>query len=429
MGHPTKAAIHMSERHQTPRHGVRRILGGVLVAAAMMFGTVATSTTAHASPVFDFYDKTWRHGSSPFVNTVCSYFNNFPSYCIAYMSRVDMNLPGGASPKVGQTFYVHLETGVTGPGFSDQFQMRLLMPAGLKPAVTATNPVRCVLSNINPSTTISNAPCGLTQFGIEWQLPAVQLDANTQVDYFVPVVASKSFAGTSAMDCTKSATIDLGVCLQASSRNLTSSYLPNPMVSAVPLTVSGYSKPSAPQSVVGSPRNAAAAISWKAPLSNGGKAITKYTVTASPGGRTCTTTGALGCTITGLVNARIYSFTVKATNAVGTSASSAASVGVKVGTPTAPKSVKVTFPGAGKAHITWLAPTFTGNAPITRYEMKARAYNGAVWTSWSAWTTIGKTLVDNESGLPKGVLFDIQLRAVNKSGGGVVNRFQFVQTK
>jgi len=65
-------------------------------------------------------------------------------------------------------------------------------------------------------------------------------------------------------------------------------------------------------------------VSWTAP-SNGGAAITKYTVTASPGGRTATTTGATKATVTGLTNGTAYTFTVSATNVAGTSAASPAS--------------------------------------------------------------------------------------------------------
>ncbi len=66
-------------------------------------------------------------------------------------------------------------------------------------------------------------------------------------------------------------------------------------------------------------------VSWLAPVSNGGAAITAYTVTASPGGRTCgLSSGALSCTITGLTNGTNYTFTVTATNAAGTSSPSPA---------------------------------------------------------------------------------------------------------
>jgi hypothetical protein len=62
-------------------------------------------------------------------------------------------------------------------------------------------------------------------------------------------------------------------------------------------------------------------VSWSAPANNGGATITGYTVTASPSG-TCTTTGALTCTISGLTSGT-YTITVVATNSAGNSVASA----------------------------------------------------------------------------------------------------------
>jgi uncharacterized repeat protein (TIGR02543 family) len=97
-----------------------------------------------------------------------------------------------------------------------------------------------------------------------------------------------------------------------------------------PAGVGTVNAPSAPRSVTGSPGNQQVSVSWQAPSSNGGGAISSYTVTASPGGATCTT-AALSCAVTGLTNGTSYTFAVYATNNGGNSSpasTSAVSPGV-----------------------------------------------------------------------------------------------------
>ena len=93
--------------------------------------------------------------------------------------------------------------------------------------------------------------------------------------------------------------------------------------------------PGAPTLTAATAGNASVALAWTAPASNGGSAITSYTVTASPGGATCTTSG-LSCTVSGLTNGITYSFTVTATNAVGTGPPSNALSAIPAAVPGAP---------------------------------------------------------------------------------------------
>jgi uncharacterized repeat protein (TIGR02543 family) len=92
-----------------------------------------------------------------------------------------------------------------------------------------------------------------------------------------------------------------------------------------PEIVVAATKPGAPTNVSATSNgNQQSVISWSAPSSDGGAAITAYTVTANTGA-TCTT-NTTSCTISSLTNGTAYTFTVKATNTVGDSvASSSAS--------------------------------------------------------------------------------------------------------
>jgi Fibronectin type III domain len=87
---------------------------------------------------------------------------------------------------------------------------------------------------------------------------------------------------------------------------------PSNKVTPVAPTVPG--RPTAVTAIAGA---GTASVTWTAPAS-GGKPITAYTVTSSPDGKTCATTGATSCTVSGLRNGTKYTFTVTATNDVGT---------------------------------------------------------------------------------------------------------------
>ena len=82
-----------------------------------------------------------------------------------------------------------------------------------------------------------------------------------------------------------------------------------------------------------------ASVSFTAPAANGGSVITGYTVTSSPGG--ITATGASSpIVVSGLTNGTSYTFTVHATNAIGSGPESTASNSVTpTGVPGAPTGV------------------------------------------------------------------------------------------
>jgi uncharacterized repeat protein (TIGR02543 family) len=120
-----------------------------------------------------------------------------------------------------------------------------------------------------------------------------------------------------------------------------------------PQIIIAITKPDAPTGVSAtSGGNASTTVSWTAP-SDGGSAITSYTATSNAG-QTCTSTTTTTCSITGLTNGTPYTFTVTATNSIGTSDPSSAS---SAATPAAPV---VTAPSSGGGGgSTYVAPTPT----------------------------------------------------------------------
>ena len=134
--------------------------------------------------------------------------------------------------------------------------------------------------------------------------------------------------------------------------------------SVTPLPVPGR-----PTAVSGVPDNTTVAVTWTAPADQGSSAIIGYTVTSSPEGKTCTTGGSVGCTVTGLSNGVAYTFTVTATNSLGTGLASVASAPVTPRThPDAPVGVAA-LASDGSVLVSWNAPHFDGGSPVTAYDV------------------------------------------------------------
>jgi hypothetical protein len=153
-----------------------------------------------------------------------------------------------------------------------------------------------------------------------------------------------------------------------------------------PLTFAGL--PGAPTAVKALSANAAAAVSWTAPADHGVSPVTGYTVTpylgAVPQTPRVFNATALTETVTGLTNAKVYTFKVAATNSAGTGPQSAASAAVVVGTPRAPAGVVArpmpTTAVTGPIAVGFVAPANAG-AAITKYTATCTSTNGGVTRS------------------------------------------------
>ena len=177
--------------------------------------------------------------------------------------------------------------------------------------------------------------------------------------------------------------------------------------------VTPASVPNAPTAVSASRGNGSAVVAITAPASNGGSVITGYTVTASPGGSTCSATGTTSCTVTSLTNGTLYTFTVHATNAVGNSVESSSSNAVTPATvPDPPSNVSVTR-GNGAASVSWTPPAITGGAAISGYVVTASPGGHTCSTSGVASCVV--------TGLANGSAYTFSVYATNSVGNSTAS--------
>ncbi len=164
--------------------------------------------------------------------------------------------------------------------------------------------------------------------------------------------------------------------------------------------------PGAPAIGTATAGNQSAIVTFTAPANNGGSPITRYTVTSSPGGFTATGL-ASPITINGLTNGTAYTFTVRATNATGSGAASAASNSViPVTVPGAP-AIGTATAGNQSATVSFAVPASNGGSPITGYTVTSNP--GGI-------TATGAASPITVNGLANGTAYTFTVTATNAVG-------------
>lgn len=187
-------------------------------------------------------------------------------------------------------------------------------------------------------------------------------------------------------------------------------------VTAVPATV-----PGAPTSVTGTSANQSVNLSWTAPASNGGHALSDYTIEYRAGAGSWVTfshtaSTATSITVTGLTNATSYTFRVSAVNDMGTSTASTVSSAVTpLGAPAAPTGLSATY-GNAQASLSWTAPSDNGGSAITNYLVEFSSNAGSSWTTFAH--SVSTTPSITVTGLTNGTAYSYRVSAINVVGTG-----------
>ncbi len=187
-------------------------------------------------------------------------------------------------------------------------------------------------------------------------------------------------------------------------------------ISAPSVAVTPAVEPDAPTELTTEVTPAGLVVSWTAP-DDGGSPITSYVVEADPGGATCTTAPpSTECAFTELYIGTNYSFTVTATNDVGSSPTAGPTDEVRYEeAPSVPTNL-TTVTANTRVTVSWDPPDADGGAPVTSYDVSSRRLGWPFATgSCTATAPATSCVVD---GLVNGTSHTFTVTATNRVGAG-----------
>ena len=176
-------------------------------------------------------------------------------------------------------------------------------------------------------------------------------------------------------------------------------------------------------------------LSWTAPASTGGSAITGYKIEVSPNGTSGWTdqvanTNSTATTYahTGLAagDTRHYRVSAINTNGAGT-ASNVDSATTGTTAPGAPTGLTATASGTTQIDLSWSAPASTGGSAITGYKIEVSPNGTSGWTDQVANTNSTATTYAH-TGLAAGDTRHYRVSAINANGAGTASNVDSATT-
>ncbi len=326
----------------------------------------------------------------------------------------------GGTAKAAQTFNsaatTETVTGLTN-GTAYTFKVAAINGVGTGNQSAASNSV--TPENVPGAPTIGTATGGNASATVTWTAPASNGGSPITGYAVTPYIAgvaqtAQTFNSTATTETVTGLTNGTAYTFKVAAINI----IGTGAQSAASNSVTPLTTPSAPTIGTVTAGNTTATITWTAPASNGGAAITAYVVTPYIGGVAQTAhqfnSTATTETMTGLTNGTSYTFTVAAINSVGTGAQSAASSSVTPATvPGAPTIGTVTGGNASVA-VSWTAPASNGGATITGYVVTP--YIGGVAQTTQTFNSAATT--ETVTGLTNGTAYTFKVAAINSMGTG-----------
>jgi predicted phage tail protein len=304
------------------------------------------------------------------------------------------------------------------PGQTYYYTIKAFNISGLSPS---SNEVYLIVSPVSPSKL--TATPGNNQVSLSWTAPTSNGGSSiTGYNIYRGTTAGGESATPIATGVTSTSFVDTGVTNGQTYYYVIKAVNSGGMSYAsneASATLYAAAPPSAPSALTATPGNNQVSLSWTAPTSNGGSAITGYNIYrgTTAGGESATpiATGVTSTSFvdTGVTNGQTYYYVIRAVNSAGASSASNEANATPSSPPSSPSALTA-VPGDSQVSLSWTAPTSNGGSAITGYNIYRGTTAGGESATPIATGVTSTSFVD--TGVTNGQTYYYVIRAVNSAG-------------